>query len=226
MPRPDYFLSPELADEHGVVRIGGSLSPDWLLHAYRHGIFPWPHGNDPPLLLWFSPDPRAIFEMDGLHISRSLRRTLHRGKFEVTTDKAFSQVIRACAVVGDRCEGTWITPQMVAAYELLHHEGVTHSVEVWHEGQLAGGVYGVAVGGLFAAESMFYHVTDASKVALVHLMGHLRARGYQLFDIQQLTEHTASLGATEIPRSQYLKQLKQVVPLPITWGSQLEFAPW
>jgi leucyl/phenylalanyl-tRNA--protein transferase len=226
MARPQYFLPPELADEHGVVRVGGSLSPDWLLHAYGNGIFPWPHGHNPSLLLWFSPDPRAIFEMDGLHVSRSLRRTLRSGRFEVTTDCAFSQVIRACAVVGDRSEGTWITPEMILAFELLHREGVAHSVEAWQQGELVGGVYGVALGGVFAAESMFYHANDASKVALVHLMGHLRARGYQLFDIQQLTEHTARLGAIEISRVKYLQRLKKAVRAPASWGSRLEFAPW
>lgn len=208
--RDGFFLSPELADADGLVGVGGDLGPRRLLEAYRRGIFPWYDAETP--ILWWSPDPRAIFELDGLHVSRRLARTVRSGKFEVTVDRDFAGVIRGCA---DRPEaGVWITPEMIEAYERLHRLGHAHSVEVWHEGQLAGGLYGVAVGSLFAGESMFTRVRDASKVALVHLMGRLRERGYQLFDVQFLNDHTASLGAVEIPRREYLARLRRALERP------------
>jgi len=201
------FPPAESADEYGLVAIGGELSPDWLLDAYRHGLFPWPliEGIDEPQ--WWSPDPRAIFELDSFHISRRLSQTLRSGKFTVSSDRDFAGVIRGCATAGDRGGKTWLTPAMISAYEELHRLKRAHSVESWLGQDLAGGVYGVAVGGFFAAESMFYLRRDASKVALAHLVRHLRERGYQLLDIQQLTPHTASLGAVEIPRRQYLRRL-------------------
>lgn len=204
--QPVYFA------EAGLVAIGGDLHPERLLYGYRHGIFPWFSEEDP--LLWWSPDPRAIFELDGLHISRRLARTVRSSRFRVTFDRDFAGVIRGCA---DRGEGSWITPEVIAAYEVLHHRGDAHSVEVWHEGELAGGVYGVAVGGLFAAESMFTRVSDASKVALVHLFARLRDRGFRLFDIQFITEHTARLGAIEIPRSEYLARLEEAL-VPVSFA--------
>src|SRR5262249_15437209 len=157
----------------------------------------------------WSPDPRAIFEMDGLHVSRRLTRTIRSGRFCVTLNEDFEGVIRGCAERPG--EGTWITSDMIEAYTRLHHLGHAHSVEVWHGGVLAGGVYGIAVGGLFAGESMFTRVRDASKVALVHLMEHLRQRGFDLFDVQFLNDHTARLGAVEIPRAEYLRRLRQAV---------------
>jgi leucyl/phenylalanyl-tRNA--protein transferase len=201
------FPAAESADEYGLVAIGGELSPDWLLDAYRHGLFPWPliEGIDEPQ--WWSPDPRAIFELDSFHISRRLGQTLRSGKFTVSGDRDFAAVIRGCATAGDRRGKTWLTGEMIAAYEELHRLGHAHSVESWLGPDLAGGVYGVAVGGFFAAESMFYLRRDASKVALAHLVRHLRERRYELLDIQQLTPHTASLGAVEIPRRQYLRRL-------------------
>jgi leucyl/phenylalanyl-tRNA--protein transferase len=162
-------------------------------------------------MFWWSPDPRAIIELDGLHVSRRLTRTVRSGKFRVSFDEDFAGVIRGC---GDRAEGTWITPDMVTAYTRLFDLGVAHSVEVWHNGQLAGGTYGVALGGLFAAESMFYRVRDASKVALVALADRLRQRGFELWDIQMLTDHTASLGAVEVPRAEYLKRLHRALCKP------------
>jgi leucyl/phenylalanyl-tRNA---protein transferase len=211
--RDGFFLSPELADADGLVGVGGDLSPRRLLEAYRRGIFPWYDAQTP--ILWWSPDPRAIFEMDGLHVSRRLARTVRSGKFAVTVDRDFAGVIRGCA---DRPEpGVWITPEMVEAYERLHRLGHAHSVEVWHGGELAGGLYGVAVGGLFAGESMFTRVRDASKVALVHVMGRLRERGYQLFDVQFLNDHTESLGAVEIPRREYLARLRRALECPATF---------
>jgi leucyl/phenylalanyl-tRNA--protein transferase len=197
------FLHPELADEDGLVAIGGDLRPQRLLLAYRRGIFPW-YDEDGPIC-WWSPDPRAIFELDGLHVSRRLQRTLRSGRFTFSVNRQFAAVMRGCA---DRDgEGTWITLAMRKAYAQLHRLGHAHSVEVWHGDELAGGLYGVTVGGLFAGESMFTRVRDASKAALVFVMDRLRQRGFQLFDIQFLTAHTTRLGGVEIPRAEYLARL-------------------
>jgi leucyl/phenylalanyl-tRNA--protein transferase len=200
------FLNPEFADALGLVGMGGDLNPRRLLMAYRHGIFPW-YDEDYPVC-WWSPDPRAIFELDDFHVSRRLRRTMRSGRFVITVNQAFGEVIRGCA---DREEGTWIIPDMIVAYEKLHDLGWAHSVEVYRNGKLAGGLYGVAVGGFFAGESMFRRQTDASKVALAFTVNRLKERGFQLFDIQMLTEHTASLGAKEIPRADYLARLRQAL---------------
>lgn len=211
---PRFFLDPERADAEGLVAIGGDLHPSRLLEAYRRGIFPWFDEESP--ILWWSPDPRAIFEMDGLHVSRRLARTVRSGRFTVTFDRAFGEVIRGCA---DRPnDGVWITADMIDAYTRLHELDHAHSVEVWHEGQLAGGLYGVAIGGLFAGESMFTRVRDASKVALVHLMEHLRQRGYPLFDVQFLNAHTARLGAIEIPRREYLARLRRAIAYDVSFA--------
>jgi leucyl/phenylalanyl-tRNA--protein transferase len=210
-PRP--FPDPESADAAGLVAVGGDLSPRRLLEAYRRGIFPFFDETSP--ILWWSPDPRAIIELDGLHVSRRLARTLRSGRFTVTVNQAFEAVIHGCA---DRPgQGVWITPDMVAAYRALHRLGWVHSVEAWHDGRLAGGVYGVAIGGLFAGESMFTHIRDGSKAALVHLVERLRERGYQLFDVQFINDHTARLGATEIPRREYLARLRRAVACAATF---------
>jgi leucyl/phenylalanyl-tRNA--protein transferase len=198
-----YVFEPERADETGLVAVGGDLEPATLLLAYRSGVFPWFGEGDP--ILWWSPDPRAIFELDGLYISRRLARTRRSGKFQLTIDEAFGAVIRACA---DRAGGTWITQAMTVAYERLHRLGIAHSVEAWRDGVLAGGVYGVALGGFFSGESMFAHVRDASKVALAFLFDHLRERDFLLFDTQVLTGHTAALGGIEISRAEYLVRLR------------------
>ena len=220
---PSRFFPPaESADEDGLVCVGGCLDPEWLLDAYHHGIFPWPVFEDEKMHFWWSPDPRAIIEIGSLRISRSLGRTCRSQKFQITCDRDFAGVLRGCATAQDRPGETWLTPEMIEAYERLHHLGHAHSVEAWHEGNLVAGVYGLACGGLFAAESMFYSLRDASKVALVHLFHHITTRGYQLFDIQQLTEHTASLGAIEIPRSEYLRRLAEALKLDVTFGEQLE----
>jgi leucyl/phenylalanyl-tRNA--protein transferase len=209
-----FFLDPQRADADGLVGIGGDLSPHRLLDAYRRGIFPFFDEDSP--LLWWSPDPRAIFELDGLHVARRLARTLRSGRFAVTVNRAFGAVLRGCA---DRPgQGVWITPAMIAAYTRLHRLGHAHSVEVWHEGVLAGGLYGVTVGGLFAGESMFTRVRDASKVALVHLVGRLRQRGFPLFDVQYLNDHTARLGAVEIPRAEYLARLRRAVACKVSFA--------
>jgi leucyl/phenylalanyl-tRNA--protein transferase len=203
-------LDPRRAGPDGLVAAGGDLEPGRLLGAYRNGIFPW-FGEDTPVL-WWSPDPRAVIELDGLRVSRRLARTVRSGRFAVTADQDFGGVLRGCAERPG--QGTWITASMIEAYTALHALGAAHSIEVWHEGRLAGGVYGVALGGLFAGESMFTRVRDASKVALVHLVERLRERGFELFDVQFRTEHTARLGAVEIPREEYLARLRQALGRP------------
>lgn len=219
---PSVFFPPvEVADPDGLLAFGGSLAPEWLLDAYRHGIFPWPFNEDAPIA-WWSPDPRAIIELDRFHVARRLRRTLRSGRFEVTCDRDFGGVIGGCANAEGRVGRTWITPAMIEAYTRLFELGHAHSVEAWDEGRLVGGTYGLAIGGLFAAESKFYRVRDASKVALAHLVAHLRTRGYRLFDIQQLTPHTARLGATEIPRKMYMRRLAEALALPVTFGDRLD----
>ena len=178
--------------------------------------------DEPSPIPWWSPDPRAIIEFDALHVSRRLRETCRSQRFSVTCDRDFAGVIRGCATAPGRPGNTWLFPPMIAAYTRLHELGHAHSIEVWHGGELAGGTYGVTLGGLFAAESKFYRVRDASKVALVYLVRHLQARGYELLDIQQLTAHAAEMGAVEIPRSEYLVRLARAVELPVTFGDRLE----
>lgn len=217
LPPSRFFPNPDAATSEGLIGVGGEWSDEWLLDAYRHGIFPWP--GPYAELAWWSPDPRAVIELDGLHVSRRLQRTLRSGTFQVTSDTCFEAVMRGCATAQDRRRKTWITPNMLRAYVHLHQSGHAHSIEVWKDGELAGGTYGLAIGALFAAESMFYAVRDASKVALVHLVAHLRTRGYQLLDIQQLTPHTQSMGATEIPRRAYLARLAEAVDLPVEFGA-------
>jgi len=216
---PSRFFPPaEWADPQGLVFIGGKLAPEWLIDAYRHGIFPWPLLPNFPQMLWWSPDPRAIFEYDRFYVSRRLARTCRSGKFRVTSDLAFRAVMHGCATAQDREHETWLTPELQAAYYELHMLGYAHSVEVWQGRRLVGGTYGVAVGGVFCAESMFHYVTDASKVALATLLPHLKASGYEFIDIQQLTSHTASLGAHEIPRRDYLRRLSAALRLPAKFG--------
>jgi leucyl/phenylalanyl-tRNA--protein transferase len=209
---PD-LLDPARADAEGLVAVGGDLRPKWLLHAYRHGVFPWYAEGEP--VHWWSPDPRAVFELDGFHVPRRLARTLRSGRFGVTADMAFASVIAGCA---DRPGGTWLTRAMRRAYQALHELGHAHSVEAWLGEELAGGVYGVALGGVFAAESMFTRLRDGSKVALAALVGRLRRRGFALLDIQMLTAHTASLGAVEVPRAEYLRRLRAALALPVSFG--------
>lgn len=224
LPKSKFFPPAEMAEAEGVVLFGGKLTPEWLLDAYAHGIFPWPIFDGTDIMVWWSPDPRAVFELDNLHISRRLARTCRSGLFEVTCDRAFVGVITGCATAGDRRHNTWLTPKMIEAYVRLFELGHAHSVEVWRDGQLVGGTYGVAIGGMFAGESMFHQVRDASKVALVRLVHHLRVRGYSLFDIQQCTAHTVSLGAVDIPRETYLRRLGVALPADVTFGTQME--PW
>lgn len=203
------FPDPEtaLADPNGLLAIGGDLSIERLLLAYRSGIFPWT--SDPPT--WWSPDPRGVLPLDALHVSRSLARTLRRAPFTVTRDRAFAAVVKACA--GTRRHGNWITPDIVRAYTRLHEAGHAHSVECWRGREMVGGIYGVALGGLFAGESMFHTADDASKVALVSLVEHLRAHSFVLFDIQMVTPTTRAFGAVEMPRRDYLESLRVAVKL-------------
>ncbi len=218
------FPEARLADPDGLVAIGGKLDPEWLLDAYGHGIFPWPAGDEEPML-WWSPDPRAILPLDGMRISRRLARTIRSGRFTVTCDQDFAGVIKGCATAPGRQGATWLTDAMREAYQRMHALGHAHSVEAWIDDQgerrLAGGTYGIAIGGLFAAESMFHYETDASKVALAGLVSHLRARGYELLDIQQWTDHTGSLGAVEVSREDYLQKMQQALARPVTFGETI-----
>ncbi|HVJ14192.1 MAG TPA: leucyl/phenylalanyl-tRNA--protein transferase [Polyangiaceae bacterium] len=200
---PPIFPDPNLADDEGLIAVGADLSRERLLAAYDQGIFPWPAEGLP--LLWWSPNPRAIMDLEHLHVSRSMRRVLASKRFQVTFDQAFEQVMIECG--RERDEGTWITPAMVEAYVDLHRRGHAHSVEVWSDGELCGGLYGVQRGGLFAAESMFHRLTNASKVALITCIQGFFAAGITLFDVQFVTEHLASLGAYAIPRRDYLRRL-------------------
>lgn len=186
---------------NGLLAAGGDLTPARLLEAYRHGIFPWYSAGEP--ILWWSPDPRMVLLPQDLRISRSLGRRLRRGEFEVRLDSAFGAVMLACAQPRETGNGTWITAEMQAAYLRLHELGWTHSVEAWAQGELLGGLYGVAIGRMFFGESMFARATDASKVALAHLVRHLERRGFGMIDCQMSTAHLASLGAREIPRAQF-----------------------
>lgn len=210
---PLSFPDPNESDDEGLLAVGGDLSPARLLFAYESGVFPWYSSGVPPL--WWSPNPRALMDRERLHVSRSLRRVLRSGEFEVTFDTAFREVIVACA--SNREGGTWILPEMMLAYTQLHELGHAHSFEVWHDGRLAGGLYGVRRGALFAAESMFHVVSNASKVALAVSLDTLFRAGVQLFDVQFVTEHLLSLGAYEVERSEYLAQVsrtaQQVVEL-------------
>jgi leucyl/phenylalanyl-tRNA--protein transferase len=210
---------PEAADEHGVVGVGADLEPGTLLDAYRNGLFPMGlggGGRDP--MGWWSPDPRGIVPLDGLRVTRSLRRA--RRRFDVRVDSAFADVVAACADPGR--EGAWISPPIAAAYQQLHELGWAHSVEAWDDEGLAGGLYGVAVDGLFAGESMFHVRTDASKVALVGLVEMLREDGddRRLLDVQWPTDHLATLGAVAIPRVEYLARLARArqAPVPPRWA--------
>ena len=201
------FPNPSLADPEGLLAVGGNLEPETLLSAYQQGIFPW-FDEDTPIL-WWSPDPRAILEFDNLYISKRLARTIRTNKFQVTFNQDFNAVVKGCTYRPE--EGTWITPEVANAYGEFHRRGHAHSVEVWQQGVLVGGLYGVAIGGLFAGESMFSTVSDASKIALVALVSRLKEKGYQLFDLQIINEHTATMGATEIPRGDYLARVKTAI---------------
>ena len=188
------------------------ISPELVLQAYCQGVFPM--GDEHGQIGWFSPDPRCILEFDRFNVSRSLRQVIRRAEFEIRVNTAFDRVIRDCA---DRPEGTWISADIIALYTHLHHAGFAHSLEAWRGDELAGGLYGIAIGGAFFGESMFHHLTDASKVALVALMNRLQTRGYALVDTQWTTPHLLRFGATEIPRDQYLQRLHRAIELNCTF---------
>ena len=207
------FPHPDLAQSDGLLAIDGDLSSATLISAYSQGIFPW-YDNSTPIL-WWSPDPRAIMELNNLYISKRLARTIRQGKFKTTINRNFRGVMERCAF--RPYEGTWITSDVINAYQNLHAMGYAHSVEAWLDDRLVGGIYGVSIGGLFAGESMFHTETDAGKVALARLVEHLAAKDYELFDLQILNDHTASLGATEIPRNDYLQRLKKAIARPVTF---------
>ena len=214
-----YFPPISKADEDGLLMIGGDLSYERLLIAYKNGIFPWPIvDGHVEVMSWWSPDPRAIIELDELQVSRRLSRRIRSGQFQVTSNKDFEGVVRACAEPRAYANGTWITRPLIQAYAHLHFEGIAHSVEVWKDNELVGGLYGVAIGGFFAGESMFHRERDASKVALVHLVEHLKAQGFVLFDIQQPSPHTKRMGATEITRRKFLSRLERAINLPVSFG--------
>jgi len=197
------FPNPEtaLTEPNGLLAVGGCLSVQRLLNAYRHGIFPWYNDNEP--ILWWSPDPRLVIVPGQEKISRSLKKTRRKGIYRVTFDQCFAEVMAACAAPRKDTDETWITEEILEAYKRLHQHHIAHSVEVWNGDALAGGLYGVAIGQVFFGESMFHRQTDASKIAFVTLMTYLRQWGYQLVDCQVRSEHLVSLGAKEIARAQF-----------------------
>ena len=211
------FPPPDYADPSGLLAVGGDLTKERLLEAYRLGIFPW-YSDDQPIL-WWSPDPRLVLDLKDFGISRSLRKTLKKGVFQVTFDHAFEQVIQACAVVPRAAQnGTWITEEMQEAYINLHGLGYAHSVESWFGGKLAGGLYGVSLGKAFFGESMFHLKTDASKVALATLVEKLKSWDFHFIDSQMTTEHMVRLGAKELPRRIFLKRLQSALRHPTRRG--------
>ena len=214
------------ADKDGMLLVDNELSQARLIEAYQRGIFPWPIVDGPlEVVTWWSPDPRAVLPLDQLYISRRLRRRIHSEKFAVTINRDFESVISACAEPRNDEPGTWITPTLTEAYLNLHRAGLAHSVEVWCRERLVGGVYGVSIGGCFAAESMFHRETDASKTALVYLVHRLRQRGFQLLDIQQSSAHMGRLGAVEIPRTAFLHRLRKAITLNVTFAQFDEALP-
>jgi leucyl/phenylalanyl-tRNA---protein transferase len=190
---------------------------DLLVSAYTHGWFPM--AGDDGVIRWYSPDPRGIIPLDAFHVSSRLARVVRAGRFQVAVDRAFAEVIRACADARrDPVDpGSWISEEIVQSYLALHEDGLAHSVETWLDGKLVGGLYGVAIGGAFFGESMFHRSTDASKVALVALVDRLRARGYELLDTQWVTDHLEQFGAVEVPRARYLRLLDESLRLECTW---------
>ena len=207
-----------LRQPNGLLAAGGDLTPARMLDAYRHGIFPWYSAEDP--ILWWSPDPRMVLIPEEFKVSHSLKKTLRRGHYEVRCDSAFEQVMRACASPRDGQNGTWIQEEIIDAYVRLHKMGLAHSVETWIDGELVGGLYGVALGRMFYGESMFSRRSDASKIALSHLVAQLKRWSYGMIDCQMNTQHLASLGAREIPRKEFGARLQALIHYPDT------AAPW
>ncbi|MFG1491196.1 leucyl/phenylalanyl-tRNA--protein transferase [Oceanospirillum sp. HFRX-1_2] len=205
-----------LDDPPGILAFGGQLNDQWLLAAYRQGIFPWFNPGEP--ILWWSPDPRMVILPENFKVRRSLKKTIRKQLYEITFDQAFDQVLDGCAASRNYTDETWITPEMRTAYLNLHHKGYAHSVEAWQDGELVGGLYGVAIGRIFCGESMFARATDASKVAFVHLVEQLKAWQFELIDCQVYTDHLASFGAEEIERARFLDYLKLYAASPMPVG--------
>ena len=225
IPTPHLFPDPSFADPSGLLGVGGDLSPARLVLAYRSGIFPWYSEGQP--ILWWSPDPRMVLFTDELRVRRSLAKRIRQGRYRITLDQAFEEVLAACGTIErpDQ-DGTWITGEMAAAYEALHHLGYAHSVEAWEGDQLVGGLYGVAVGRLFSGESMFAIRPDASKIAFVHLARQLALWGFPLVDCQVHTGHLQRFGAREIERSAYLDHVHRLtneVGRPGDWAFDADF---
>lgn len=198
----------------GLVGIGGSLHPDRLIEAYRAGVFPW---SSQPQITWWSPDPRAIFDLEIWQPHRSIRRSIRRAGWTFSFDRDFAGVIRGCAAPTPTRPDTWISADFIASYTELHRRGYAHSVEVWEGEELVGGLYGVVIGGFFGGESMFHRRTDASKAALACLMAHLRERGFRLCDAQAPNPHLLRLGAVTIPRREYLERLRSALECQVTF---------
>jgi leucyl/phenylalanyl-tRNA--protein transferase len=215
-----------LIEPNGLLAAGGDLSPERLLDAYRHGIFPWFNDEDP--VLWWSPNPRMVLFPDEFHMSRTLRRTIKAREFTVTLDRAFRDVMRECAAPRAAQDGTWITFDMMYAYNRLAELGYAHSVEAWANDELIGGLYGVAIGRIFYGESMFTRRSNASKVAFAWLVRQLERWGFELIDCQMSTEHLASLGAREIPRADFLRRVAHAVvqpAAPVPWTLDPDLLP-
>ncbi len=213
------FPNPEAAliEPNGLLAVGGDLTSKRLINAYKSGIFPWYEKDQP--ILWWSPNPRSVFALEWMHVSRSLKKTLKQQHFHITYNENFNQVIQACREPRAYSDGTWITDQMINAYIKLHQLGHAHSVEVWKDDKLVGGLYGIAMGRIFFGESMFNVYANASKVAFFYLVTKLQSLGFQLIDCQVHSAHMASLGAREIPRIQFLAKLNNLIdnPLQSNW---------
>ncbi|TAL36736.1 MAG: leucyl/phenylalanyl-tRNA--protein transferase [Spirochaetes bacterium] len=225
LPNEIVFPPVHLAHESGILAVGGDLTPERLLAAYREGIFPWYSPEDP--ILWWSPDPRFVLYPAEIRIARTMRQVLRRNIFTVTFDRAFRDVVAGCRTPRKTQAGTWITDEMLEAYCLLHERGYAHSVEAWREGALAGGLYGVSLGGMFFGESMFARESNASKAALVTLAEALGENGFDMIDCQVYTGHLESLGAREIPRTEFMTILRsslERVTLRGNWGELSEFS--
>ena len=213
------FPHPREANPEGIVAVGGNVDAQMLIAAYQNGIFPWPHQGLP--LLWFSPDPRFVLEVEGVHLHRSLRKEMRKGRFEIRADTQFAQVIQACAQTPrPGQDGTWIDARIMPGYIELHQEGYAHSVEAWLDGELVGGLYGISLGAAFFGESMFARVPNASKVAFATLLANLARWGIPLVDCQVHTEHLERFGAREWPRERYLQALNAALEQPTREG------PW
>ena len=206
-----------LAEPNGLLAAGGDLSAERLIEAYRQGIFPWFSDGEP--ILWWSPDPRMVLVPAEIKVTRSLAKVLRNRVFEVRADSAFREVMQACAEPRANQRGTWISDGMIGAYHALHRRGIAHSIETWIDGELAGGLYGVAIGRMFYGESMFTRAPDASKIALVHLARQLQRWGFELIDCQMHTAHLERMGGREVPRAAFMRKLGELVNYPRITGA-------